>query len=1098
MVAGAETVSWTVNNSVDFTGDTIDNIPNDGYIADVNGNRSLRAGINETNANPGADILTLAPGTYTLTRAGRFEDSGLTGDLDIRDNLTIRGTGATALDTIIDAAQLDRIFHVFPGVELILDNLTIQHGETFDGAGIFVEGRTTATGITAASAAIVRMTDVNVIDNEAYNQGGGIYNLGTVDVSYSSISRNTAGSRGGGVFNHGNLTLLNATVSSNTAVSRGGGVYNELLSTAVNITIQPVSAFGSLRAVNSTIAFNHAEAAGGGLYQEGLSTIQLGNTIVDQNTALTSSDLFGPINSLGFNFFGTLDGTPEQSLLLTSDTVAGVTAGVTTAGLNALSSSPQNGTWLHTLAADAFVIDAGSRAIFTTELQIPDTDAAVIAESDQGHTALSPRLVEGNGDGVFAIDIGASEFFVSQPVAILIATPNPAGVGENVSFSAANSTHTLTPGAVRIVTYEWDFDYDGTTFNVDATGLTATHSYGSLGAITAALRVTDDSLATDIATVVINVAAPSPPVIIAPHSAGTSDLTPTISWLSGTGTFALQVINLDTGATVIDETNLTDTNFTPTTNLVPGNYQAIVTAANASGSAQSLPYTFIVQRMTLIDPLNLDIEFDTTPEFTFTAIPNADRYQVWVSQLDPDDRSVTIAIPINQSFIDAQQALIVGTTNAVWEPSNRLSEGYFRVWVRAFEDTGNAGHWSAGSQFQVTRPTITGPEPVTRLTLDDTPTITWTDIGANQYEIWLSQVNGTMTDSGGNTVTLTSSQLITNQIVFGATSYTPTALLGNGDFRVWVRAIDDDGEAGLWSAQFDFTKNRNLGPVLISPIQGVTTTDRTPIFEWQAIAGATHYELWVNNSSTQTARVIHNTNIPHVEGATSIYYTDDSVVLRNATYRWWVRAFNEDSGAAAWSSSETFWVPAPVMTAPVGVVASTNLPTFTWTGVPEYVRYELWVNNDTTGLSRVIYQNDLTDLTYTAQLPLLNGNFRAWVRGHDVAGNASQWSNPISFSVNSTVGNAPTLIGPLGFTVDNTPTFEWSTLPNLTDYEIFVKNMLATGQPTVLNELITPAIDPNTGNATYTPANNLMVGTYRWWIRGVNANGSPGPWSSAS
>ena len=474
------------------------------------------------------------------------------------------------------------------------------------------------------------------------------------------------------------------------------------------------------------------------------------------------------------------------------------------------------------------------------------------------------------------------------------------------------------------MTYEWDFDYDGTTFNVDATGLTATHSYGSLGAITAALRVTDDSLATDIATVVINVAAPSPPVIIAPHSAGTSDLTPTISWLSGTGTFALQVINLDTGATVIDETNLTDTNFTPTTNLVPGNYQAIVTAANASGSAQSLPYTFIVQRMTLIDPLNLDIEFDTTPEFTFTAIPNADRYQVWVSQLDPDDRSVTIAIPINQSFIDAQQALIVGTTNAVWEPSNRLSEGYFRVWVRAFEDTGNAGHWSAGSQFQVTRPTITGPEPVTRLTLDDTPTITWTDIGANQYEIWLSQVNGTMTDSGGNTVTLTSSQLITNQIVFGATSYTPTALLGNGDFRVWVRAIDDDGEAGLWSAQFDFTKNRNLGPVLISPIQGVTTTDRTPIFEWQAIAGATHYELWVNNSSTQTARVIHNTNIPHVEGATSIYYTDDSVVLRNATYRWWVRAFNEDSGAAAWSSSETFWVPAPVMTAPVGVVASTT------------------------------------------------------------------------------------------------------------------------------------------------------------------------------
>ncbi|MCP4512512.1 MAG: hypothetical protein GY826_39630 [Fuerstiella sp.] len=1095
VVTGAETESWTVDNNVSFTGDTVDNIPGDGIIADVNGNRSLRAGINETNANSGADVLTLAAGTYTLTRTGRFEDSGLTGDLDIRDDLTIRGTGATALDTVIDAAQLDRIFHVFPGVELILENLTIQHGESFDGAGIFVEGRSTPTGITAASAGIVRMTDVNIIDNEAYNQGGGIYNLGTVGVSYSSISRNTAGSRGGGVFNHGNLTLLNATVSSNTAVSRGGGVYNELLSTAVNITIQPVSAFGSLRAVNSTIAFNHAEAAGGGLYQEGLSTIQLGNTIVDQNTALTSSDLFGPINSLGFNFFGTLDGTPEQSLLLTSDTVAGVTAGVTTAGLNALSSSPHNGTWLHTLASDAFAIDAGSRTVFANELQIPDTDAAVLAESDQGHTALSPRLVEGNDDGVFAIDIGASEFFVSQPVAILSATPNPAGVGEDVSFSGTSSTHTLTPGASRIVTYEWDFDYDGMTFTVDATGSTATHAYGTLGARTAALRVTDDIAATDIATVVIDVAAPSAPVIIAPHSAGTSDLTPTISWISGTGTFALVVVNLDTGLTVIDEPGLTDTSYTPTTNLIPGTYQAVVTAANASGSATSLPYTFIVQRMTLIDPLNFDIEFDTTPEFTFTAIPDADRYQVWVSQLDPADRSTTIGIPINQSFIDAQQALVVGTDQAVWESSNRLSEGYFRVWVRAFDDTGNAGAWSTGSQFTVTRPVITGPEPDTRLTLDDTPTITWTDVGANQYEIWLSQLNGTLTDSGGNTITLTSSLLITNQIVSGATSYTPTDLLGNGDFRVWVRAIDDDGEAGLWSDQFDFTKNRNQGPTLISPIQGVTTTDRTPVFEWLAIAGSTHYELWVNNSNTQTARVIHNTNIPHVEGATSIYYTDPAVVLRNATYRWWVRAFNEDSGAAAWSSSETFWVPAPVMTAPVGVVASTNLPTFTWTGVPEYVRYELWVNNETTGQSRVIYRDDLTDLTFTAQLPLLNGNFRAWVRGHDVAGNASQWSNPITFSVNSTISNAPTLIGPQGFTFDNTPSYLWTTLPNLTSYEIIVKNMLATGQPTVLNEVITPDIVAATGNATYTPTNNLAIGTYRWWIRGVNADGTPGPWS---
>ncbi|MEO2014170.1 MAG: PKD domain-containing protein, partial [Fuerstiella sp.] len=636
-----ETESWTVDNSVSFPGDTIDNIPDDGNIADVDGNRSLRAGINETNANPGPDILTLSPGTYTLTLSGRFEDDGLTGDLDIRDNLTIRGTGATALDTVIDAAQLDRVFHVFPGVELILENLTIQGGETFDGAGIFVEGHTTPTGITAASTGRVRLTDVNVIDNEAYNQGGGIYNLGHLDVSHSSISRNTAGSRGGGVFNHGYVNLINSTVSTNTAVSRGGGIYNELLSSAVNTSIRPFAQFGSLNAVNSTIALNHAEAEGGGLYQEIPSSIRIGNTIVDLNTALTSSNLFSTIDSLGFNFFGSLDGTPEESNLLPlSDTAADSTAGVTDAGLNALSTSPFNGTWLHTLAPDAFAIDAGDRSIFATELQIPDTDAAVIAESDQGHSAMSPRLVEGNDDGIFAIDIGASEFFISQPVAIIAATPNPAGQSEDVSFSGAGSTHTLVPGTVRIVQYEWDFDYDGITFNVDATGQTTVNAYAAIGPVTVGLRVTDDTSATDISTVLINVSAPAAPVITTPFSAGTSDLTPTISWLSGTGTFDLVVVNLDTGLEVINESGLTTTSFTPSTNLEPGNYEAIVTATNASGSAQSLPYQFVVQRIALIDPLNFDIEFDTSPEFTFTAIADADRYQVWVSQLDPDDRSV--------------------------------------------------------------------------------------------------------------------------------------------------------------------------------------------------------------------------------------------------------------------------------------------------------------------------------------------------------------------------------------------------------------------------------------------------------------------------
>lgn len=58
-----------------------------------------------------------------------------------------------------------------------------------------------------------------------------------------------------------------------------------------------------------------------------------------------------------------------------------------------------------------------------------------------------------------------------------------------------------------IVSHEWDFDYDGVNFTVDATGSTTSHEYGSsaAGVKLAALRVTDDAGVFHISTKVIRV-----------------------------------------------------------------------------------------------------------------------------------------------------------------------------------------------------------------------------------------------------------------------------------------------------------------------------------------------------------------------------------------------------------------------------------------------------------------------------------------------------------------------------------------------------------------------------------------------------------------
>lgn len=1096
LVSGLETESWVLNNTVDFTGDTPDNIPGDMDFADVNGNRSLRAAINEANANPGNDIIELAAGTYNLSLADRFEDNGLSGDLDIRESLTIRGKGAKASDTIIDAHQVDRIFHVFPGVNLILENLTLQGGEAFDGAGLFVEGTSTTSGITAATSGFVSMTDVNVVDNEAYNQGGGIYNLGIVDILRSSVSRNIAGSRGGGIFNHGQVDLLNVTVSSNFAVSRGGGIYNEVQASAVNTANRPALAIAVLNAVNTTIAFNHAESAGGGIFAEATSLPQIGNTIIDQNTANTFPDFVGVAASLGNNYVGNL-GTdvlkPAVGLLL-SDTVTDASVGINSAGLNPTltnTGTPNiNGTFVHTLMADGFAVDTGSNDVYATAAGITPDTASLVAQRDQRQ---SPRLVRVNSDpmGAFLIDMGATEFLLSQPIAIFMATPNPAGAGEVVDFDGTDSTHSLVPGNSKIVLYEWDFVYDGSTFIADVSGVTldtTARIYPTEGTFVAALRVTDDDGVSDIFTDVITVSAPTAPVILTPFAGGTSDSTPFISWSGGAGQFRLVVTQLSTGTEVINEQSLTTKSFTPSIRLEPGFYRAVVTAVNLSGEESSAPYDFEVIRIAVTNPAQGSLEFDTTPEFTFTAIPDADTYQIWVSELDPATGD-GLGVPINQSGIAASNALIPGTELAIYEPANPLPEGFYRVWVRAFDVVGNSGDWSQGNAFTITKPIVTGPAFQTGSTVDSTPTITWTDIDANQYQVWLTQISGTTTDG----TVLTGPQLIFNDVVRGTTSYTPPAI-GNGQFRVWVRAIGDDGEAGLWSEQYNFERDLTSGPQLISPIGGINQTDRTPVFEWEAQEGATHYELWVN-SSTGITRVIYNPNVPHVQGASTITYTDTSVTLFHATYRWWVRAFNEDGAMTDWSTSDTFFVPIPVGTGPTGTINGTNLPTFTWTGVPEYVSYELWVNNLTTGQSRVIFEQGLTDTMFTPTLPLENGAFRYWVRGLDADGNFSQWSNPIDFDVDSTVGNAPILVSPQGFSFSNTPTFEWTPVAsNVVTYEIIVKNLLATGQPTVLNQVFTPTTLVN-GNLSFTPSTVLTASTYRWWIRGLNADGNTGPWA---
>lgn len=98
---------------------------------------SLREAILAANTTAGPDEITLGSDTYTLSIIGTGENAAATGDLDISEDLVINGAGPNL--TIIDGAQIDRVFHITPTGNVTLSGITIQNGFITNTASIIGE-----------------------------------------------------------------------------------------------------------------------------------------------------------------------------------------------------------------------------------------------------------------------------------------------------------------------------------------------------------------------------------------------------------------------------------------------------------------------------------------------------------------------------------------------------------------------------------------------------------------------------------------------------------------------------------------------------------------------------------------------------------------------------------------------------------------------------------------------------------------------------------------------------------------------------------------------------------------------------------------------
>jgi hypothetical protein len=181
---------------------------------DASGHITLRSAIQAANARPNADTIVVPQGTITLTIAGPGEDNAATGDLDLRSNVTIKGQGAG--DTIIDANNIDRIFHIISG-NVTISGMTVEHGHAIAAGGGLLNG---GGNVTLKN---VHFDSNSVVGLDGADGIAGTFR-GTAVGEAGSVGLSGTAAEGGAIMNAaGSLTVVNGFIANNTVQGGNGG-----------------------------------------------------------------------------------------------------------------------------------------------------------------------------------------------------------------------------------------------------------------------------------------------------------------------------------------------------------------------------------------------------------------------------------------------------------------------------------------------------------------------------------------------------------------------------------------------------------------------------------------------------------------------------------------------------------------------------------------------------------------------------------------------------------------------------------------------------------------------------------------------------------
>jgi hypothetical protein len=379
--AGAAELEVVVSGPliVDDAGDGGDAVPGDGACDTGAGVCTLRAAVDEANADPEASEITITPGLATITVAA---------ELDVTAPLTLHGGGAT-----VSGGGTTRVFDVHAAA-VTLDDLTVRDGlVATEGGGvravdadIVLDGVTlTANQATAGDGGGIHQTGGTLAVTGSTIAGNGAAGESTIDTSDCLVRITSSIGRGGGVFATGaSVAVTDSEISDNTASDDGGGIHHDAGSLEVTSTLVHANhadgftdrsydfcadystdatdgAGGGIRSSGtgttirmSTITANVASGAGGGVHVAGPAVAVVEDSTIAGNRAEGTYDSYDGDPSYPWNGDGptgtgggihgervtvlrsTLDGNDANNrgggvhadeLVLTASTVSGNHAG---------------------------------------------------------------------------------------------------------------------------------------------------------------------------------------------------------------------------------------------------------------------------------------------------------------------------------------------------------------------------------------------------------------------------------------------------------------------------------------------------------------------------------------------------------------------------------------------------------------------------------------------------------------------------------------------------------------------------------------------------------------------------------------------------